>query len=207
MKTESSYHDWIVLQEPAGSLLSLTARHHQSLQKHPPSSAHWQAEGLGRGARSQGDTDLITKKAGPFPVFGRWDRNRGETLTDTFLRSCFYHLPKLQKRESHFTLSILCSRPQAMGGRPTNLSGGRQIPLFAFSTGLHLESGRIVGLSVGRLLPSQVKERRGHEGLVLISALPARSIRPVWRPGAHLEALRSTARFSLRPPAAELCTQ
>lgn len=61
-----------------------------------------------------------------------------------------------------------------------------------------------MGPSVGRLLPSQVKEREGHEGLVLISALPARSIRGVRRPGAHLQALRGTGvlqqRVPLRPP-------
>lgn len=100
-------------------------------------------------------------------------------------------LPKLQMRESHFTRSILSSMPRAMCGGPTILSGGHQISLFAFSAGLHLESGCIVDPSVGRLLPFQVKERGGHEGLVLISALPARSIRRVRRPGAHLQAVRS----------------
>lgn len=61
-----------------------------------------------------------------------------------------------------------------------------------------------MGPSVGRLLLSQVKEGEGHEGLVLISALPARSIRRVRRPGAHLQALRGTGvlkqRVPLRPP-------
>lgn len=106
--------------------------------------------------------------------------------------------------ESHFIPSILLSRPQAMCGRPTSLSGGPQIPLFAFSTGLHLERGRIVGPSVGRLPPSQVKERGGDEGLVLIFAPPARSISRVRRPGAHLQALPGAGalkqRIPLQPP-------
>lgn len=91
-----------------------------------------------------------------------------------------------------------------MCGRPTSLSGGRQIPLFAFSTGLHLESGRIMGPSVGRLLPSQVKERGRDEGFVLISAPPSRSISRVRRPGAHLQALPGAGvlkqRVPLQPP-------
>lgn len=62
MKTESSYHDWIFPPEPEGSLLSLTARHHQSLHKHLSTSAHRQAEGLGCGAGSQGDTDPLAEK-------------------------------------------------------------------------------------------------------------------------------------------------
>lgn len=61
-KTESSYHDLTVPQKPAGSPLSLTARHHQSLHKHPSPSGHQQAEGLGRATGSQGNPDPIAKK-------------------------------------------------------------------------------------------------------------------------------------------------